>query len=988
MDDANTLSEQDNNDLALIAIARQRKALSDEALSRSRLENRQPDTFGAGFARPFQALGNMAVSAMSGNPRLRENADRMLRGEPPLPVEEPLPETLSGRIGEVAAESFLTALPFGAAVSRLKPAADVINKTAPTLRNNAIAMQNMLSSAGQTFRTKPARFLAIETGLGATSGAGGFYAEQMFPESDAARLIGEILGGVAPSALSAAAKPTGAFVMKGVRPVAASVGRGLDTVTNYIPSAAIAKSFVRQTWEDVAKAKDPATAGGRAAGRFGRARGEMSPEDVIAAMDDDFLPEARALMTPAQLSGVPGLLSLERSLAETTDTLRNKRLEDLERLNTVLRNSFRGPGDVSQTQNAIEATRTQYVDILNERVRLATLKADETIQRMLPELGEEGANRAARKELELALGDATKQEKELFNLLDPASITPTTNTQAALKAARLEAGKTGKGSIPDYAIKFFSKKSKNFLTDATTLKEMRNAQSQLRQIARNAREGTDPNRNLARIADDIADAITNDLALAQGNSTPADLANAINFSREKHEVFSRGSVGRILRTGSDSGDVVPEMLTLSRTLGQMGIEGAQATDDIVNAAAFAREQAGYAGSDNMAGALGSFINNEFILSATRNGVVDVNLAQTFLRNNQVVLDRFPEVRGAIESAVASGVARDSSDLLRKAGIDTIDDPDVSKAIILMNKGTKKAFDSILASRNSVLETKKVLEMLGKDESGEALEGLKQGFFDYLINKGSVGNVISGNKLGAFVDAPNVKGLIDTLYSGPEKARLYRIIRTAQRVDVARTAAPSVEGITGDRLSKASDAVLGILGAAYGRQVSTTLGGGTIQVPGMTASLFRDLGAKGLTNPAKRLIIAALNDEALFREVVMGQTLEPAAPAGQLAPEVSRRLNAWAAGALVRAGLGDEEQEQAAVTEAVPPTPAPAPAPAPVAPPQARVQPPATPTRGFQIAQAPAAPAAAAQGPQGPQARQMLQQLFPNDALLQAATLQA
>jgi len=63
---------------------------------------------------------------------------------------------------------------------------------------------------------------------------------------------------------------------------------------------------------------------------------------------------------------------------------------------------------------------------------------------------------------------------------------------------------------------------------------------------------------------------------------------------------------------------------------------------------------------------------------------------------------------------------------------------------------------------------------------------------------------------------------------------------------------------------------------------------------------------------------------------------------------------------------------------------PAPAPTPVAPPQARVQ--TTPTRGFQLAQAPAAPAP--QGAQGPQARQMLQQLFPDDALLQAATRQA
>ena len=949
------------------------------------------EQFGAGFARPFQALGNMAISAMSGDPRLRENADRMLRGEPPLPVEEPLPETLSGRIGEVAAESFLTALPFGAAVSRLKPAADVINKTTPTLRNNAIAMQNMLSSAGQTFRAKPIRILAAETALGATSGAGGFYAEQMFPESDAARLVGEILGGVAPSALSAAAKPTAAFVMKGVRPAAAFVGRGLDTATNVFPTAAIAKSFVRQTWEDVAKAKDPATAGGRAAGRFGRARGEMSPEDVIAAMDEDLLPEARVLMTPAQLSGVPGLLSLERSLAETTDTLRNKRLEDLERLNTIIRDAFRGPGDITQTQSAIDATRTHYLNLLNERLRLATIRTDESIQRMLPELGEEGANRIARRELESAYKDSTTQEGQLFRLVDQNAITPTVNIQSELNILRREAGETGAGSIPDYAINFFSKKSENFLGDSTSLQEMRNAQSELREIARNAYQGASPNRNLGRIANRLANAITDDLAMAQGSSSPESLANAINFSREKNNVFSEGTVGKILRIGGDSGDVVPEMLTLTQTMGQMGIRGANAVDEIINAASFARDSAGYAGQDNLAGALGSFMNNEFILAATKQGKVNVNRAQTFLTNNQVILDRFPEVRSAIESAIESGIAQDSSKFLRKAGISTIDSPEVSKAVLLMNKGANAAFDSILTSRNSILETRKVIEMLGKDETGEALSGLKQGFFDYLISKGEVGDVISGDKLANFIDSPNVRGVIHTLFDTQERTRLYTIIRTAQRADSARTAAPSVEGITGDKISRSANTVLGILGAAYGRQISTNLGGGTIQIPAYTASLFRDLGASGMANPAKRLIVSALGDEKLFRQIVMGQGVDAAAGGtSQLTPEASRRLNAWAAGALVRAGLGDEEQEQAAVTEAVPPTPAPtpAPAPAPVAPPQARVQPPATPTRGFQIAQAPAAPAAAAQGPQGPQARQMLQQLFPNDALLQAATLQA
>ena len=63
-------------------------------------------------------------------------------------------------------------------------------------------------------------------------------------------------------------------------------------------------------------------------------------------------------------------------------------------------------------------------------------------------------------------------------------------------------------------------------------------------------------------------------------------------------------------------------------------------------------------------------------------------------------------------------------------------------------------------------------------------------------------------------------------------------------------------------------------------------------------------------------------------------------------------------------------------------------PAPTAPPQARVQPTASPaTRGlpYMDAQQAAAPAPApAQAPASPQSRQMLQQLFPNDALLQAA----
>ena len=67
---------------------------------------------------------------------------------------------------------------------------------------------------------------------------------------------------------------------------------------------------------------------------------------------------------------------------------------------------------------------------------------------------------------------------------------------------------------------------------------------------------------------------------------------------------------------------------------------------------------------------------------------------------------------------------------------------------------------------------------------------------------------------------------------------------------------------------------------------------------------------------------------------------------------------------------------------------PAPAPTPVAPPQAGVQPTASPAaRGlpFMTNQQAAVPMPPQPAPASPQARQMLQQLFPDDSILQAAT---
>jgi len=780
------------------------------------------------------------------------------------------PETLGGRIGQVGTESAMMAIPMGAAATRIKP---VIGEAKTIVQK----LQNFTHGIGRQFAKGPKKFVAAEAGMGATSGAGGFYANEAFPDSEAARFIGEVLGGSAP----AAAKAT---VRGGVRVV--------NAVSDKLPVIRTAVAYGKQTWKEIARTMNAKTAGGRASERFQRATSGQSPAEIAESMDADVLPAAREIMTPAQLSGNRGLLSLEKSVISESDALRNKSAEQLESLNEVILGSMRGDVGESAAREGAEGIRRDYTALLNERVAIAARQADEDIEKMFPKNSAEDANRIARNSIEGALDDARAQEKVFWDRVNQQAITPTGNTQNRLRELQREAGQTGAHSIPSYAVDFFSRNGRSSLGGLTTVKEMRNAQSTLRNLARNNRKGADPDFNMARIADDLANSITEDLALSQGQN--ADLVSeAVNFSRQKNEVFRQGAVGRIMRTGADSGDMIPEALTLSDTLGRTGGKGGQAFDDIWAAASFNDGD-----PNEIYQAMDSFVKDEFMRAAVRDGGVNRASANSFLRNNKEVLDRFPQIKQDIERAIQSGDMLTASNALRKEGLKSLDDPKVSKAALLINQGPEKAFNEVFNARNPRLEVQKLVDMVG---DGEAFEGLQQGFMDYLMSKSvNESGVLSGASLSELTTSRAGRATVLELFKPDEAKRLFQIVKAAERQDAARAARTSIEGVTGDKLSQTTDALLGVMGAAYGRSVGTRIGaGGTVQIPGIFAQQFRKLGISGLVNPAKRLIIASIFDEDLFKKVLMAENPE------KLSPVALRRLNAWAVGA---AGRTLEEDE--------------------------------------------------------------------------------
>ena len=85
---------------------------------------------------------------------------------------------------------------------------------------------------------------------------------------------------------------------------------------------------------------------------------------------------------------------------------------------------------------------------------------------------------------------------------------------------------------------------------------------------------------------------------------------------------------------------------------------------------------------------------------------------------------------------------------------------------------------------------------------------------------------------------------------------------------------------------------GFLGAFVGSKAASRIGAASIALPAQTATSFRELLQKGL-DPAQRLVVDAIQDESLFREVFLSP-LKKTAGLPELSKQAGRRLNAWLA----------------------------------------------------------------------------------------------
>lgn len=764
--------------------------------------------------------------------------------------------------------------PFG---TRVQTAKTAVQGLGATIKEGA---KSLVKDIGQTAVSNPAKFIATETVAGAGAGFGVSIAEEKFPNSPTAQLLGGVFGGATPTLAIES-------VYRGARIAIGPVNK-LRNAFSESGARQRAKLRVSQNIENVKIAK----------------------ENID---DPNILKDAESIMTPAQKSGDELLLELEKVIVDSDDSLALQSDKQLAQLNQTIINSIEGSaetGNIENTRRVFEKQQEYLKTLLDQRIRIAGLNLKSKLEGLNPGSSEEQLNLLAREEIEKALSQTVKQQEEIWKLVPEDVRVTTSNVTSALKAELEKQSRVArdikKSDLPPFVYSWVGKYVKgNFkpgkLGEEASIKEIQDLRSAIGKEIRKERSEQAPDFDKIRVLDDLSDALLEDsgavLNIADEEAGFA-LKRAINFSRHLNDRFNRGPVAKILGRDRRGGQSVDKALTLEQTLGVSNSAKAK-----VNARAIL--QAVKDNPDEMKGAMESFIKSKIVAKAVKEGKLVKEKAQRILNEQSELLNEFPDIKQTLQEAIEANDVESIRSLKFDAVNKRLMNKNRSLAQLFIGESPDKAFTKILNSRTIETDISQVMKLANRDPSGKAVEGLQRSFYEWLLKKSSIAGegksqlselqqqFISGFKLSRVVEDSKTQKIIVKLLSKEQQDNLKLIVNTAKRLDLARKANPSKKGIIKDIENKTLETAAGILGAGVGRQMNT----GTIQGPGLVASRFRTWAKKLMKDPAKEMLIEALTSKdpsflkALLTDIESEQDLK----------FVSKQLNIWLASSLSELG---------------------------------------------------------------------------------------
>lgn len=728
--------------------------------------------------------------------------------------------------------------------------------------------QNVTGAAGKGFGDAMVAFAPVVKALQAARGAGGItgtIADDMY-RALATRLgvATETAAGAASGAAQQAVKEgggseawqTAAGMLAPLSvPMAGMAARGFSNAAQRVPTV----NYVANMGRDVARMFAPMSETG-ARQQASRRLEELVGTERMDEMARSINPRDEFGRTPAEQTGDPNLLGLQSAAADADPVLRERLAAGRERSVGAIVDAVRSQGgEIRDTRTFFRKRLSQFKAAMGEQVDTILAQGDEVLEAVGPQRTASENSVRVTDQLNDALQAARQEESALWGAVPQSVTVPTANVKAAATRLIERNSKFQDADVPDVVRRLVG----NEVGDRESVGELHGLYSELRRISRVARAGDTQNRNQARIADTLADAILKEFDDLPGQA----IAEARAFTRALNEKFMTGAPGKLLaRTNQTVSRVTPEA-ALDATVRGGRAQGGANTAAIRNAAPEAAED------------VSDYLRGGFMEAARdASGNFTPRKAAQWMRQNAETLKQFPNLASELQTAVRtrSGVQAYALKLEARAKL-----AEAGPIARVANATPDKAVIQIIGADNPLTAAKSVANAARKDPSGQALDGLKGAFSDYLTS--------SPEKMPALLADPKVAGALTRIYSPDEMKRLKTLSRYMSDLNVDPN---NVGEVINRPTTMVVEKIVRVLAAGQASRTARNTGmGGTVQIPGM-ASQTAEAWLRGMTNDkAREILMDAIEDPELMRALLVN------APGPQLPSRVQNKLAPYLTGAV-------------------------------------------------------------------------------------------
>lgn len=683
-----------------------------------------------------------------------------------------------------------------------------------------------------------------------------------------------------------------------------------------------------------------------------RLKGKKSlPENTQGPLEEEFIPGFFEHMGPALRTGDEGTINLftaflrESEKLEMSESVLHQQMSDL--IMATMRSDVT---DVKVTQETLKEATEALKDFIVRRKALAEERFALRIAESKSAITQDEAHM-------LGVEIITAEQKIVDNTVDQAwtnvdltmktTSAPSTNTwRKVLGKVSEEEGnaifKLVDGERDLY--KFLGKLkhtpgTKDPITGHTgpgfteyisgswgkevTMKQSQDLRSRILRTIRKEQVELVPNNRKIDILNEVADSLLHnmgalDRALLGPLPQNAHLYDfALKTTRIAKEKFGpHTEVGKVVRI-RPGGKPLPENLALKNIfLGAGSDRGAKGDAVIKQILASLSEGGRTAQAREMSNAMEQLFRLKFTHASMNGGTFNPSGAQHFLENHAQQLKNFRGLRDDLQSVIDTG----DITKLRLKGLKNaekqVNDPSIHMSTLYAERGPDSMFKDLMKEQPSSMRKKKIRKVIKdtkRDPTGQAREGLKGSFFNWMMKKstheqkGNIHNpeILSGASLHQLWKTESIQEIAKEIFSPADFVMMNKILASTKRLDQAVLAHATRGGSFDLQPNRVIERLLRV--AALKIAPLPSSGGASIAQAQILSNTVKDKFRQLFKDPAHHALYDAFmnkNDDLL--QALFSDTIKP-----EDVRFAIKQINAWLPTALINIGersINEEDEE--------------------------------------------------------------------------------